>query len=136
MALTRTIAAASNAAQGDATFRRNLASARNAEQFKTAIVEYANANPAFSALATQEGMKSLNQLNDNQIRQVGGIDLSAERMDLKIKRDGKGVVLPVADQDLENLRIDGLTPVLLNVAPATPASVPFLMNLGNAAQAK
>lgn len=136
VALTRTIAAASNAAQGDATLRQNLASATNAEQFKTAIVEYANANPAFSALATQEGMKSLNQLNDNQLRQVGGIDLSAERMDLKIKRDGKGVVLPIADQDLQNLRIDGLTPVLLNVAPATPASVPFLMNLGNAAQGK
>ncbi len=136
VALTRTIAAASNAAQGDATLRQNLASATNADEFKTAIQEFAYRNPAFSAVATQAGMESLNQLNDTQLRQVGGIDLSAERMDLKIKRDGKGVVLPIADQDLQNLRIDGLTPVLLNVAPATPASVPFLMNLGNAAQAK
>lgn len=136
VALTRTIAAASNAARENPDFAIVLASAKNAEQFKTVIQEFAYQNPTFSALATKEGMESLNQLNDNQLRQVGGIDLSADRMDLKIKRDGKGVVLPIADQDLQNLRIDGLTPVLLNVAPATPASVPFLMNLGNAAQAK
>lgn len=136
VALTRTIAAASNAAKGDEKLAQNLVSARTADRFKTVIQEYAYANPEFSALATTAGMESLNQLNENQLRQVGGIDLSAERMDLKIKRDGNGVVLPIADQDLQNLKIDGLTPVLLNVAPATPASVPFLMNLGNATQAK
>ncbi len=137
VALVRTIAAASNAAKGDEKFAQNLASARNADEFKTVIQEYAYANPGFSALATQQGMESLAQLNDNQIRKVGGIDLSAERMDLKIKRDGNGVVLPVSDQDLQNLKIDGLAPVILNVQPATPASVPFLMNLANtAAQTK
>ncbi len=137
VALTRTIALASNAAKKDQNFAESLASARTADEFKTAIQEYAYANPEFSALATQEGMESLAQLNDNQIRKVGGIDLSAERMDLKIKRDGNGVVLPVSDQDLKDLKIDGLSPVILDVQPATPASVPFLMNLANtAAQTK
>jgi hypothetical protein len=38
---------------------------------------------------------------------------------------------------MENLKIDGLAPVILDVQPATPASVPFLMNLANtAAQTK
>ena len=67
---------------------------------------------------------------------VGGIDLSAERMDLQIKRDGNGVVLPVSDQDLSNLKIDGLAPIVLGVEPATAASVPFLMNLSGGATGK
>ncbi len=136
VALVRTIAAASNAAKADIKFAEALSSARNADEFKTVIQEYAYAHPEFSAQATPAGMESLNQLSDSQIRKVGGIDLSAERMDLKIKRDGNGVVLPVADQDLQNLKIDGLSPVILDVQPATPASVPFLMNLANTAQAK
>ncbi len=137
VALVRTIAAASNAAKGNQEFKQNLDSAETAEQFKTVIKDFADKNPDFAALATPAGMESLAQLNDNQIRKVGGIDLSAERMDLKIKRDGNGVVLPVSDQDMENLKIDGLAPVILDVQPATPASVPFLMNLANtAAQTK
>ncbi len=46
----------------------------------------------------------------------GGIDLNARNLNLQIKRDGKGFVLPVADQDLGLMRIDGLFPVILNIS--------------------
>ncbi|MBF0123186.1 MAG: hypothetical protein HQL21_07280, partial [Candidatus Omnitrophica bacterium] len=56
-------------------------------------------------------------------KEYGGIDLNAANLDMQIKRDGKGVPLPVSQQDLENIKIDGLVPVILNIQPA--ASVPL-----------
>ncbi len=47
----------------------------------------------------------------------GGIDLSQSALDMQIKRDGKGVLLPTSQQDLENVRIDGLVPVILDIKP-------------------
>jgi hypothetical protein len=55
---------------------------------------------------------------------VGGIDLNQANMLLQIKRDGNGVPLPVAQQDLENIRIDGLVPTILEIRPVT--SLPIL----------
>jgi hypothetical protein len=37
---------------------------------------------------------------------------------MNIRRDGNGVPLPVSQQDLENIHIDGLTPVILDIKPA------------------
>jgi len=48
----------------------------------------------------------------------GGIDLNSANLNLQIKRDGKGVALPIIEQDLENIHIDGLTPVILGIIPA------------------
>ncbi|MBF0387952.1 MAG: hypothetical protein HQL20_08875 [Candidatus Omnitrophica bacterium] len=48
----------------------------------------------------------------------GGIDFSQSRLDLAIKRDGNGLVLPLDRQDLEGIRIDGLIPVILKIQPA------------------
>ncbi len=48
----------------------------------------------------------------------GGIDLSTSNLDLQIKRDGAGVPLPVSAQDLDNIRIDGLVPVIVSIRPA------------------
>ncbi len=62
-------------------------------------------------------------------QQTGGIDLSADKMGLQIKRDGNGVPLAFPMQDVGNLKIDGLSPVILDVKPATPQNTPFLMNL-------
>jgi len=52
----------------------------------------------------------------------GGIDLNAANLNLQIKRDGKGVPLPISQQDLENIKIDGLVPVIIDIKPvlATP----------------
>jgi hypothetical protein len=49
----------------------------------------------------------------------GGIDLNSADLNLQIKRDGNGVPLPIDQQNLDNIRIDGLVPVILNIKPAT-----------------
>jgi hypothetical protein len=48
----------------------------------------------------------------------GGIDFNSANLNLQIKRDGHGVPLPVSQQDLENIHIDGLIPVILSIKPA------------------
>ena len=55
----------------------------------------------------------------------GGIDFAQSNLDLLIKRDGAGMPLPVSQQNLDNIRISGLVPVILDIRPAS--SVPALM---------
>ena len=45
----------------------------------------------------------------------GGIDFAQSNLDMQIKRDGAGVPLPVSQQNLENIRINGLVPVILEI---------------------
>lgn len=61
-------------------------------------------------------------------REVGGIDMNRAHMDLQIKRDGNGIVLPLIDQPLEALEnIQGFVPVIINIVPAT--NMPLLLGL-------
>jgi len=64
----------------------------------------------------------------------GGIDLNSAHLNLQIKRDGKGVPLPINQQDLENIHIDGLVPVILFIQPAT--NLPLFAELRNTAMGK
>ncbi len=59
-------------------------------------------------------------MEDNLMRK-GGIDFAQANLDMQIKRDGAGVPLPISQQNLDNIRIDGLVPVILNIKPATGA---------------
>jgi hypothetical protein len=47
----------------------------------------------------------------------GGIDLNAANLNLRVRRDGSGMPLPVAQQDLESLKINGLVPEILSIQP-------------------
>ena len=49
----------------------------------------------------------------------GGIDLNPELFDLQIKRDGNGVPLPVNQQPIYNININGFVPIIINVVPVT-----------------
>ena len=50
----------------------------------------------------------------------GGIDLNSANVNLQIKRDGKGISLPLAQQDLAQLsQIQGFVPVILEIKPAS-----------------
>ena len=50
----------------------------------------------------------------------GGIDLNSANLNLHIKRDGNGMPLPLAQQDLAQLaNIQGLDPVILSITPAS-----------------
>ncbi len=58
------------------------------------------------------------------ISDVGGIDMNAANMDLQIKRDGKGVPLPIALQDMAQLsRIEGFVPRIMGIRPASSLPV-------------
>ena len=52
-------------------------------------------------------------------RELGGIDLNPTMLNLEIERDGNGVILPVSQQPILNINIEGLTPIIINVAPIT-----------------
>lgn len=54
---------------------------------------------------------------------LGGIDLNAANLNLQIKRDGRGVPLPLAQQDMTQLNnLEGLEPVILKIQPAIESS--------------
>jgi CheY-like chemotaxis protein len=53
----------------------------------------------------------------------GGIDLNSANLNLQIKRDGKGIPLPIAQQDLGDIKIDGLVPVIVDIRPAVNSSL-------------
>lgn len=51
---------------------------------------------------------------------LGGIDLNAANLAMVIRRDGKGVPLPIAQQDLSQLaRISGFVPRILEIKPVS-----------------
>lgn len=49
----------------------------------------------------------------------GGINLNPELLDLQIKRDGDGVPLPLNEQPIENMNIDGFLPYIIQITPVT-----------------
>lgn len=49
---------------------------------------------------------------------VGGINLNPAFLDLQIKRDGRGIPLPIQQQPLDQMNINGFFPVIIYVAPA------------------
>lgn len=59
----------------------------------------------------------------------GGIDLNPALLDLQIKRDGNGVPLPLPQQPIENMRIEGFIPIIINVTPVT--NLPMLLGLAD-----
>ncbi len=62
---------------------------------------------------------------------VGGIDFDPSLLNLQIKRNGHGVPLPLPQQNLESINIDGLYPVIINMQPATIENFPFLISAEN-----
>ncbi|MBF0522379.1 MAG: hypothetical protein HQL24_04895 [Candidatus Omnitrophica bacterium] len=70
------------------------------------------------AMATADHSPVTTQNLTDQKLTNGGIDLNAANLNLQIKRDGNGIPLPVSQQNLENIQIDGLVPVILDIRPA------------------
>ena len=58
----------------------------------------------------------------------GGIDFNAANMDLQIRRDGRGVPLPINQQDMAQLaKIQGFVPEIIDIRPAD--NVPIINEL-------
>ncbi|MDP8213151.1 MAG: hypothetical protein P9X22_07700 [Candidatus Zapsychrus exili] len=62
-------------------------------------------------------------------KEVGGIDLNAE----KLKIESKGAEIDFDSfynlEEFENIEINGLTPVILNIMPIAPAQIPMLLGI-------
>ncbi|MBN1869265.1 MAG: glucose-6-phosphate isomerase [Candidatus Omnitrophica bacterium] len=58
-------------------------------------------------------------------KDVGGINLNPDLLDLQIKRDGNGIPLPVNLQPIHQMKIDGFVPVIINVTPIV--NLPLLL---------
>lgn len=76
-----------------------------------------------SSSPTTEGSSSKDSAMTAQ-KDVGGIDLNPTMLNLQIRRDGNGVPLPIYEQPIEYLNIEGFTPVIINISPVT---VPMLL---------
>ena len=59
---------------------------------------------------------------------VGGINLDPALLKMQIKRDGKGMPLPVSQQPMLEMKIDGFVPVIINV---TPVNLPQLLGMAD-----
>jgi len=62
---------------------------------------------------------------------LGGINLDPKLLDLQIKRDGNGVPLPVWQQPIEQMNIEGFVPVIINIELIPFSQVPLLLGLTN-----
>ncbi|MFP4473545.1 MAG: hypothetical protein ACLFPX_06755 [Candidatus Omnitrophota bacterium] len=70
------------------------------------------------------------QQDSAEAEPVGGIDFNSDQLDLKVRRDGSGVPLPMDQQvPAELMRIDGFVPVIINVAPAP--NLPMMLGLAD-----
>ncbi len=63
--------------------------------------------------------------NDQPTQPPGGIDLNPMHLNLEIKRDSQGVPLPVPLQPIEQMKIEGFVPIIINITPIT--RLPFFL---------
>jgi len=86
------------------------------------------ANENFAAEAQLSQNQSIDHAMHSVVSRNGGIDLNSVNLNMQIKRDGRGVVLPLSQQDLAQLsNIKGLDPVILSIKPAS--QTPLLSQL-------
>ncbi len=64
-------------------------------------------------------------------KDLGGIDLDSANLNLQIKRDGKGVPLPINLQDPAMMNAPGFIPIILEIKPAI--NLPIFSELRNGA---
>jgi hypothetical protein len=75
----------------------------------------------------KEGLGKIDQFFAD-VANKGGIDLNSANLKLQIKRDGRGVPLPLAQQDMVRLsQIEGFVPEIIEIKPA--GSLPIVGEL-------
>lgn len=62
----------------------------------------------------------------------GGINLNPALLDLQIKRDANFVPLPLPQQPIQQMHIEGFIPVIINITPVT--NLPMLLGLADTKQ--
>jgi len=77
--------------------------------------------------SSRSGISSVKSSASSPINKPGGIDLNPNTLDLQTQGRRFDLKLPLNSFDLQNIRIDGFTPVIINVTPLT--NLPLLLGL-------
>ncbi len=102
--------------------RENLVSRHVIELAEDALIGFSNAGAA-AANQSSPG----NDSGSSSLAAPGGIDFDPTNMNLQIKRDGRGVPLPLPQQNVEQINIEGLFPVIIRSIPITPETLPIFL---------
>ena len=85
-------------------------------------------NDAYVKLKKDNAMKSdateVVESVQELTKDVGGIDLNSRQMELEIKRDSNGVLLPAGQQNWDKIDVKGFVPVIYKI---TPVSLPLFL---------
>ena len=57
----------------------------------------------------------------------GGIDFNPANLHIKVEKNGKGVIIPIPDEKILNMTIEGFVPTIINVTPIT--NLPLLLGI-------
>jgi len=114
-------------AAGSVFILRTQLSAEDIEKVKRAILtaspeaaKFAGADKAMLAASRRPAVE--------EVKDLGGINLNPALLNLQIKRDGNGVPLPLPQQPIGNMKIEGFLPVIINVTPIN--NLPFILGIG------
>lgn len=66
---------------------------------------------------------------DGEGLEKGGIDMNALILKREVKKNGRGVIIPISSIAIEDFNVDGLVPVILNVTPV--GNLPLLLGAEN-----
>ncbi len=93
------------------------------EALVQATIEKANSVAEAKQALNDLVAKGIEAVRKEAAGSYGGIDFAQSNLNMQIKRDGAGVPLPISQQNLDNIHIDGLVPVILNIRPSAGAPV-------------
>ncbi|GEM_PF-5039978 len=82
-----------------------------------------------SAFGTELGGGASSPMIEQGAEPVGGIDLNPALLDLQIRRDANFVPLPLPQQPIGEMHIDGFIPVIINIVPVT--NLPLLLGIAD-----
>ena len=83
-------------------------------------------DPKENTLKKDNGPQIVDNAHLTTSEEVGGINLNPVFLDLQIKRDGRGIPLPIQQQPFEQMNINGVFSVIVHVGPA---NLSFILEL-------
>lgn len=90
-----------------------------------ATIEVIDPRPNTLQLVEQVGAETDAAMLNSQ--EVGGIDFNSNLLDLQINRDGAGIPLPLEDQSMDSMNIEGFFPLIIDITPIN--SLPLLLGI-------
>jgi hypothetical protein len=110
----------------DALIKKSTQIAHSFEKQSKSRIEFGPKGQAVLNASRKNSTRSNKAMKANLLN--GGIDFNSANLHLQIKRDGRGVPLPLLQQDWAQLsQIDGFVPTIIEIRPAT--HIPILSEI-------